>query len=251
MRILTFDQLDSTNSEAERQLDTGAVLPLWIITKVQTLGRGRQGKNWVSEVGNLFCSGLYPLSETAGHDAQKSFVAALAIYDTLTEYVAPDLLSIKWPNDVLLDGKKVSGILLERFLPKSKQGGLCIGVGINLLTRPSRVTDQTTACVIDYVADELLNDPEPILEMPEPVLAMLAAKYSQWSRRHDAEGFAPIRDVWLKRAARMGEKISVSLANERFTGYAEGLGMDGALIVRLDSGEMRHIHAGDIFFERG
>ena len=244
MRILSFDQLDSTNSEAQRQLEAGVKLPLWVFTKEQTLGRGRRGREWVSQAGNLFCSGVYPLSETAAHDAQKSFVAALAIYDTLAEYVDPQLLSIKWPNDVLLDGKKVSGILLERFA-----SGLCIGVGINLMSRPEGVTDQATTCVMDYIAEELLNDPEPILEMPEPVLAILAAKYSAWSKRHDAEGFALIRDTWLERAARIGEQVTVSLANERFTGYAEGLDMEGALIVRLGSGELRHIHAGDIFFE--
>jgi len=210
---------------------------------MQTDGRGRRGRKWISQAGNLFCSGVYPVSTDAAHDAQKSFVAALAIYDTLAEYVAPQLLSIKWPNDVLLDGKKVSGILLERF---SK--GLCVGVGINLLSRPE-INDQDTACVIDYIADELLNDPEPILEMPEPVMAILAAKYSQWSKRHDEDGFAPIRKTWLARAARIGEMVTVSLANERFTGYAEDIDMDGALIVRLDSGEKRHIHAGDIFFQ--
>ena len=244
MRILSFDQLDSTNSESSRQLEAGAKLPLWIFTKEQTLGRGRQGRQWVSETGNLFCSGLYPLSNDAGHDAQKSFVAALAIYDTLAEYVAPELLSIKWPNDVLLHGKKVSGILLERF-----SNGLCIGIGINLMTRPKSVTDQQTACVIDYIPEEFLNDPEPILEMPEPVLAILAAKYSDWSKRHDQEGFAPIRETWLARAARIGERVTVSLANERFSGYAEDLGVDGALIVRLKSGYIRRVHAGDIFFE--
>ena len=249
MRILSFEHLDSTNSEAQRQLEAGAKLPLWIITKEQSSGRGRRGREWVSETGNLFCSGLYPLSETPAHDAQKSFVVALAIYDALAEYVVPELLSIKWPNDVLLDGKKVSGILLERFPTKTGEGGLCIGVGINLLSRPKSVTDQDTACVIDYIAEELLNDPEPILEMPEPVMAILAAKYSQWSQRHDAEGFAPIRETWLKRAERMGEQITVSLANERFTGYAEDLGLDGALIVRTGSGEIRRIHAGDIFFQ--
>lgn len=244
MRILSFDQLDSTNSEAHRQLEAGATLPLWIFTKEQTLGRGRQGRQWVSKIGNLFCSGLYPLSKDAEHDAQKSFVAALAIYDTLAEYVTPDLLTIKWPNDVLLDGKKVSGVLLERF-----SGGLCVGIGINLMTRPKAVTDQQTACVIDYIAEELLNDPEPILEMPEPVLAILAAKYSHWSQRHNQEGFAPIRETWLTRAARIGEEVTVRLANERFNGYAEGLGVDGALIVRLESGDIRRVHAGDIFFE--
>lgn len=249
MRILTFDQLDSTNTEAQRQLESGALLPLWIISKTQTLGRGRQGRNWVSQIGNLFCSGLYPLSSDARHDAQKSFVAALAIYDTLSEYVAPELLTIKWPNDVLLDGKKVSGILLERFVSKQKGSGLCIGIGINLLANPQSVTDQETACVIDYIADHLLNDPEPILDMPEPVLAILATKYDHWTRRHDAEGFEPIRKIWLSRAARMGEQITVSLANERFTGYADDLSVDGALIVKLGTGERRHIRAGDIFFE--
>jgi len=228
-----------------RRAEAEDKLPLWIMAKHQTSGRGRRGRGWVSMAGNLFCTGLYPASEDAGHDAQKSFVAALAIYDTLTDYVAPDLLSIKWPNDVLLDGKKVSGILLER-----ASGALCIGVGINLLSRPE-IDDQKTACVIDYIEEALLNDPEPILEMPEPVLAILAAKYNHWTARHDSEGFAPIREAWLARAARLGEAIRVNLANESFTGYAQGLGEDGALLIRMDNGQTRSIHAGDIFFEGG
>jgi BirA family biotin operon repressor/biotin-[acetyl-CoA-carboxylase] ligase len=245
LRILTFEELDSTDSEALRRAEAGADLPLWIITKAQTSGRGRRGREWVSQPGNLFCSGLYSASDDAGHDSQKSFVAALAIYEALAEYVSPDLLSIKWPNDVLLDGKKVSGILLER-----TSNALCIGVGINLLSRPE-IDDQETACVIDYIEEALINDPEPILEMPEPVLAILAAKYTQWSTRHDAEGFAPIRDAWRKRAAGLGGAVRVNLANESFTGYAKGLGEDGAFIVQLDNGDRRSIHAGDVFFEGG
>lgn len=246
MRFLTFEQLDSTNSEAQRQAAAGAELPLWIIAKSQTSGRGRRGRDWVSQAGNLFCSGLYPESHDPAHDAQKSFAAALAIYDTLAVYVAPELLSIKWPNDVLLSGKKVCGILLERF-----SGALCIGVGINLLSKPEGVTDQETACVIDYIDAALINDPEPILEMPEPVLAILAANYNRWTRRHDREGFAPLRKAWLARAAGIGQRIRVNLAKDSFTGYAEGLNEDGALIVRLETGEIRLVHAGDIFFEGG
>jgi len=145
------------------------------MARSQSSGRGRRGREWVSESGNLFCTGVYPKSDNAQHDAQKSFVAALAIYDSLTDYVAPKLLSIKWPNDVLLGGKKVSGILLERL-----SDALCVGIGINLLTAPETVTDQETACVIDYIEEALINDPEPILEMPEPVMAILARNYSQW-----------------------------------------------------------------------
>ena len=243
MRILSFDQLDSTNSEARRQLETHTDLPIWIIAKTQTLGRGRHGRKWVSDVGNLFCSGVYPLSDDAAHDAQKSFVAALAIYDTLAEYVPQEMLSIKWPNDVLLNGKKVSGILLERFA-----NGLCIGVGVNLLAKPSDVPEQETACVIDYVPEALLDDPEPILEMPEPVLAILAAKYNHWNDGHDRDGFTPIRAKWLERAKGIGSRVTVKLAQEQFSGYAEGLADNGALIVKLDTGDIRHIHAGDVFF---
>jgi len=244
LRFLTFDALDSTNAEAVRQVETGANLPLWIMARSQSSGRGRRGREWVSESGNLFCTGVYPKSDNAQHDAQKSFVAALAIYDSLTDYVAPNLLSIKWPNDVLLGGKKVSGILLERL-----SNALCVGIGINLLKAPKIVTDQETTCVIDYIEDALINDPEPILEMPEPVLAILARNYSQWSRRHDEEGFAPIRKAWLQRAAGVGQRVRVNLAKESFTGYADGLNEDGALTVRLDSGAYRDIHAGEIFFE--
>lgn len=246
MRFLTFEALDSTNAEAARRVKDGAELPLWIMAKTQSSGRGRRGREWVSQQGNLFCTAVYQVSEDAQHDAQKSFVAALAIYDTLTDYVSSSLLSIKWPNDVLLDGKKVSGILLER-LP----GGLCVGIGVNLLSKPDSVTDQETACVIDYIDESLINDPEPILEMPEPVFAILASKFTQWTQRHDEDGFSPIRDAWLSRAAGMGAKVRVNLAKDSFTGYAEGLSEDGALMIKMENGDARLIHAGDIFFEGG
>ena len=105
--------------------------------------------------------------------------------------------------------------------------------------------------MIDYIEDALINDPEPILEIPEPVLAILAAHYNRWTGRHDEEGFSVIRDAWLSRAAGLGQVVRVNLANESFTGYAEGLDDGGALIIRMDTGEKRFVHAGDIFFEGG
>ena len=242
MRIITLDTVDSTNSEAKRRLDTGCELPLWIMSYEQSAGRGRRGRDWVSQRGNLFCSGVYPLSGSAVSDAQKSFVAALATYDMLAEYVDSEKLSLKWPNDVLIEGQKVSGLLLERH-----ERGLIVGIGVNLVNKPE-ITQYPVTCVLDHMAEGALNDPEPLMTGPEAALAVLARQYNHWNDIHNQQGFVPIRAAWLDRAYGMGQVVKVRLANESFEGYAKGLTEQGGLIVQHDTGEPRIIVAGDVFF---
>ena len=135
MQFVHFKTIDSTQSEAKRRANTGNLGALWISTESQSKGRGRRGREWVSETGNLYCTGLYPHGGDLASAARLSFAAALAVAQTLEQYIDPQLVSIKWPNDVLVDGKKVAGILLESGTYNDAIW-VAVGIGINLVSHP-------------------------------------------------------------------------------------------------------------------
>jgi BirA family biotin operon repressor/biotin-[acetyl-CoA-carboxylase] ligase len=229
------DEIDSTNEEARRLAAAGAPHGTVVWARRQTAGRGRRGRSWVSEPGNLFVSFLLRPSRPAAEAAQISFLSALAVGEALDRFRPVDTaLAYKWPNDVLLDGSKVSGILLE-----SAAGGpsglawLVVGIGINLAHHPDDV--ERPAAHVGAGAK------------PEAVLAVLAERLAHWLARWEREGFGPARDVWLARAAGLGGPVTVRLANETLDGLFEGLGPDGTLALLLPDGSRRAIAAGDVF----
>jgi len=246
LQIIHFEELDSTNFEARRRAEVGHIGPLWITAARQSAGRGRRGREWTSELGNLYCTGLYPNFGDLKQAAQMSFVAALAVADTIIAYVAPNLVSLKWPNDVLIDGAKAAGILLEN---GTSQGGawFAVGIGINLVSHPSGTPYRATH-VLEYIASEKLECSEPVMTGPEAACALLAARFDHWRHVLMTEGFAPIREAWMARAKGIGETVTVQLPNDTFFGTALGLGADGELQVKLDNGTIRDVHAGDVFF---
>ena len=111
--ILRFDEIDSTNAEGRRRADAGEIGPLWITAARQTAGRGRRGRAWETGSGNLAATLLLTLDKSPAEAALISFVTALAIADLTTTYVPPSLVTLKWPNDVMVAGRKVSGVLIE------------------------------------------------------------------------------------------------------------------------------------------
>jgi len=171
-----------------------------------------------------------------------SFVAAIGLAQALEHYVASDKIALKWPNDVLIKGRKTAGILLEG-------GGdyVAIGIGVNLLHHPED-TEYAATHVLEHIVPEALAGPEPVMTGPEAFLAILAERVDHWRVRLLAEGFSPIREAWMERAYKLPGVVTVRLDNERFTGFATGLGENGELQLRLDNGTMREIHAGDVFF---
>ena len=242
MKFITLDHVDSTNAEVVRLAKEGELGPLWVRANSQTQGRGRRGREWVSQKGNLYCSGLFPHSGTIQEAARMSFVAALAVADCLGNYVAEDKVSLKWPNDVLIDGLKTSGILLE-----SGKGHVIVGIGINLVSHP-QLTPFPATHVLEHIGAELLNSPEPIMSGPDAVLAVLANRFDYWSNLASEEGFVSISKAWLARAHNVPGQVKVRLPKEEFSGQALGLDENGALRVRLDNGTIRYVHAGDVFF---
>ena len=242
LKFITLDEVDSTNAEARRIAEKGEYGPLWVKANSQTGGRGRRGREWVSNTGNLYCSGLYPHQGSA-HDAAKlSFAAALAVAETLRTYVPENLINLKWPNDVLVDGKKISGILLE-----GGQDWIVVGIGVNLVSHPEH-TETAATHLLDHIEPSLLNGPEPILTGPDTVLATLSSRFSYWRDMFLEQGFSPIRQAWLGWAQNIPGSVIVRLSNEKFSGQALGLDENGALRVRLENGTIKDVHAGDVFF---
>ncbi len=212
----------------------------WVMAGRQTDGRGRRRREWVSRSGNLFASGLYPWKSDPALKPLVSFVVALAVAKTFETYIKSDLIRLKWPNDVLVDGAKIGGILLE-----AGEGWLTIGVGLNLQDHPDDQPYPVTH-LLAHIPETDMERAEPIYSGPDPVLAQLSRFITDGIETLQTKGFSPIREAWLTRAARLGETITVNLDNKQIIGTFETLGENGALQLRLEDGTLQHILAGDV-----
>ncbi|MBU4435415.1 MAG: biotin--[acetyl-CoA-carboxylase] ligase [Alphaproteobacteria bacterium] len=237
--VVVFDEIDSTNAEARRRAEAGETGPLWLVALRQTSGRGRRGRVWETGEGNLAATLLFSTDKPPGEAAQVSFVAALAVADLLAAYVPASLVSLKWPNDPMLGGLKVSGILVES--GSRATGGLwiAVGVGVNLARKPIDSERPATALTTYRAA------PPP---SPVEAVEVLADAFERWSRVWTTLGFPAIADAWTARAHGLGEPCVARLGTETIEGVAEGLDGDGALKLRLPDGRLRRITAGDVFF---
>ncbi len=237
--VVVLDEIDSTNAEARRRAEAGEVGPVWLLGLRQTSGRGRRGRAWETGSGNLAATLLFTTDKPPAEAAQVSFVAALAVADLLAAYVPASLISLKWPNDPMLGGMKVSGILIESGMRPT--GGLWIaaGVGVNLARKPLDSERPATALTTYRAAPP----PSPI-----EAIEVLAEAFERWSAVWLSLGFPAIADAWTARAHGLGEPCVARLGTETVHGIAEGLDGDGALRLRLPDGHLRRITAGDVFF---
>lgn len=235
-------EVDSTSSEAAR-LAPGLTQPTWIMARRQTAGRGRRGRVWIAPEGNFSASlALRPGGDPA-QAALRSFVAALALADALAQLCGPHAsLSLKWPNDLLLNGGKVAGILLESAGAGGAISHLIIGVGVNLITAPPREAVETGAIAPVSVVGET-----GLTLTQDELLDALAAAYARWERQFVTFGFAPVRTAWLNRAARLGQPIVARTVSETVEGTFETIADDGALVLKTATGR-RAIPAADVFF---
>ncbi len=240
--LVILDEIDSTNAEARRLAEAGETGPRWIVARRQTAGRGRRGRHWSSEPGNLAATLLITTSQSASEAAQATFVAALAVADLLDVFVSPALVAIKWPNDVLLDGTKVSGILIES--GPHPDGGLwlAVGIGVNLAHAPTD-TERGAAALADRLRADMSFAP-PV----EAAAEILAETFAVWWGRWRTLGFEPILEAWTSRLTGLNGPCTARLEHETLEGVAEGVEADGALRLRLADGSRRAISAGDVFF---
>lgn len=230
--LLRLDEIDSTNSEARRRAEAGEAGPLWITAARQTAGRGRRGRIWQGADGNLAATLLLRPDASPAVAAQLSFAAALAVADLAAHFAPAAAVTVKWPNDVLVDGRKLSGILLE-----AGDAWLAIGIGINLAEFPADTEFPATSLAALGVTPPT----------PDEALIVLAARFAHWLEVWRADGFAPLRAAWLARAGGLGAPIRARLPHEERHGAFEGIDATGALLLREPSG-VRAITAGEVFF---
>ena len=240
--VLMLEETDSTNAEARRRAEAGEAGPLWLVARRQTNGRGRRGREWVSETGNLAASLLTTTRKPAAEAAQITFVAALAAADLICSFVPPPLVTIKWPNDVMIEADKVVGILIESGAHENGSLWLAVGIGVNLVHAPSQ-TERPATSMGAHLRGDVHAAPRP-----EDAAEILADHFAVWMDRWETLGFQPILDAWVGRSRGLDGPCTARLGHETISGTAEGLEADGALRLRLNDGTLRLISAGDVFF---
>lgn len=237
-RLVSYDSLGSTNDEAKRLARDGAEEGTLVWALQQTAGRGRRERAWASPRGNLYTSLILRPDCRADRAAQLGFVAALAVGSAL-HAIFPwfEQLAYKWPNDVLVDGRKLAGILLES---ESGEGEVpkvvIVGVGINLASSP-----RDTELPATSIAEEHLGSVSPV-----DALEGFARHFQIWARRWREDGFAPVRAAWRARAVSLGEPIRVRLEAATLHGRFLDIDEHGALLLESAT-ELRRISAGEIF----
>ncbi|THD73109.1 biotin--[acetyl-CoA-carboxylase] ligase [Phenylobacterium sp.] len=232
-------EIDSTNAEARRRAEAGLAGPVWITAGRQTAGRGRRGRAWSTETGNLAATLLTTTDVPAAEAAQLSFVAALAACDLADTCLGEGAARLKWPNDVLVFGRKAVGILVESGMRPDGRLWLGVGIGVNLAHAPEGVERPATSFA------EHMAGPPP---KPLDALEVLATRFESWRKLWATQGFSPIAEGWTARAHGLGERCEARLPNRTLSGIAEGMDPDGALRLRLDDGALERITAGDVFF---
>jgi len=237
-RLLAFDRIDSTNEEAKRLAMAGENDGAVVWARSQSAGRGRRGRDWRSEEGNLYCSVLLRPKCHAQRALQLSFVAAVAMADAVASVLPKGtFVHCKWPNDVLVEGRKVSGILLEsQAVALGGMDWLVVGAGLNISYFPEDV---------EYPATSLLAQ-GAVGVSPEDMLESFTRRFTAGMVTWKNVGFEPIRRAWIRRGAGVGKEITVRLERETMTGIFKTLDKDGALILSQDGIEKR-ITAGDVF----
>jgi len=230
--IRTIAETGSTNADLLALAAAGAPEGFWLQAERQTSGRGRQGRAWQSPPGNFHGSTIVRLRAGDPAAATLALVAAVALEEAVAAHAPEAPLAIKWPNDLLLGGAKLAGILLER-----ADDAVVIGIGVNLAHHPHDLDRPVTSLAAHGPAPD-----------PACFADTLASCFAAWLARWRGEGLGAVRDRWSARAHPPGAALRANLPDgSTLVGAFERLDGDGALILRLAHGELRAIHAGDVF----
>ncbi len=237
--LVILDEVDSTMAEARRRAPD-LKGPTWIMARRQTNAKGRRGRTWLGGDGNLAATLVYRPWCTPAQAAARSFMAATALLESLALYIDRDCLALKWPNDVLLNGGKVAGILLE----SASSGAplvdwLSVGVGVNLAKSPHDPRTEFPPVSLRGEGGEEVA--------PEEFLTVLAGHFATQEGKLAAMGFPRIREDWLANAARLGEIVTARTSTREITGVFETVDMAGNLVLRVEGREVL-IPAADVYF---
>ena len=236
--IERYDDVQSTQDILKALAENGAPEGRVVVAKSQAGGRGRQGRVWVSEPGNLYFSLLLRPSCGLNAIGQLALIVGVSIGAALRAIILePEALSLKWPNDVFLNGKKCAGILIETELDKNNiLDWVVVGVGLNIANAPKDIG----AALSDYCLSSIdVND------VHQALLNEIEQRYNQWS----AEGFAAIKEEWLSMAHPVGTPIRVGAGKYMRRGTFHDVDNHGSLLLRDDEGQVRTLSAGDVHIQ--
>lgn len=240
--LIHRDHTGSTNDDAKRLAAEGAAEGTLVWADSQDAGRGRRGRRWESPKGNLYGSIILRPPVPLAQAGQLGFAAALAIAETASELLPPGAaVHCKWPNDVLIDGRKTAGLLLETETKADNTvDWLVLGFGINIASHPDKVEFPATS----FAAAGARSD-------VAAVLTLFSRRFLSWYQNWQRDGFAPLREAWLARAAGLGQPVTVRLDDRTLTGVFGGLDGGGALLLHSagqGTDRPQRITAGDVFF---
>ena len=237
--LIELDNIDSTNSEAKRIAASGTAEASVIWAHKQTAGRGRYGRVWESGSGNLYMSILIPLACPLAQAAELSFITGLATYEVVNSLVKGNdtqiPISLKWPNDIFIGDNKIGGILLES-ITHENQTWIIIGLGLNLEHSPEGIGNASS--LIDHGMNLSSQN----------ALDLIMESFERYHNMWKIYGFSNIRKLWLEKAYRIGQKVTVGDINNQVTGIFESLDEYGAIQLKLESRKIYTLSTGEMFF---
>lgn len=235
-KVQTYQEVESTQDLIHEAAAQGLPEGVAVQSMIQLGGKGRRGNKWLSPVGNLYLSLLLRPECSVQEAGQISFVIAVAASAMLDNYIDPTkhLKTLKWPNDILIDGLKMSGILLESGMMGPHLDYIAVGMGMNIFNKPDLATS----------LNDLANQPVYINKIRDGFLTELSHYYALWQEK----GFAPILELWLKQAHGLNAPMTARLPNDEFKGVFKTVREDGALVLETASGTQKIIHAADVYF---
>lgn len=230
--VYHYKKVSSTNREALDLIERGILNDTVIVADKQIEGKGRTGKSWISPEGNFYASLIISQEIGIGKLTELTFVTAVAVGNTLLSFIADSNVQYKWPNDILIDGKKISGILLEK---RSNSNWVIIGIGINI----NHVPLPKTTCISNY--GEVMSNID--------LLEKLIISFNELRKKWIFDGFHAIREMWLIRAFKMNEQINIKLADKLHEGIFIDIDKSGKLILQQKDGSLVYFNAGELFIK--
>ena len=239
INVIKKESTGSTNEDIAHLAKQGAAPWTVVQALVQTSGRGRHGKSWDSQIGNLFMSLLLRPTVNRVRWGELSLLSAVTVASTLSDYIDNQIIQVKWPNDVLINGKKIAGILLEVADSNVEEPAVIVGIGINISKAPEKL-EYPVSCINDYKTGHISAD---------DVLITLLHHFVCWFHIWDDIGFGAIQDEWMRRAFKLDGSVSVENNNGVTAQYKfRGIDMEGAMLLDDENGKRSRLLAGTVRF---
>ena len=232
MKLIELETIDSTNTYAKDEATKGTESGTVIFSHEQTNGRGRLGNKWISNKGNLFMSVILRPKVELKDIWQLSFITSLAIYNALKDIVPKtETINLKWPNDVLINSSKISGILLET---EGSADWIVVGIGLNVKVAPENSISLSRMAIKNIDAEK----------MRDLIYAELESLVTKW----ETDGFEFVRKEWLKHAYKLGKEVKARINNNKvIIGVFKGVDENGSLELKISDGSIKKINSGEVF----